>query len=66
MGATYTSLVTSEVSMESTATAIPIMRMRYIPVELVMSRNVTRPITASAYNQDIVKRLVCIGLAMRD
>ena len=49
--------------MESTATAIAIMHMRYIPVELVMGRNVTRPITASAYNQDIDKRLTCIGLA---
>ena len=34
--------------------------------ELVMGRNVTRPITAGTYNQDIDKRLACIGLVMRD
>ena len=31
-----------------------------------MGRNVTRSITAGAYNQDIDKRLARIGLATRD
>ena len=37
--------------MENTATALAIVRTRCIPAEMVMSRKVTRPITASAYNQ---------------
>jgi len=52
--------------MESTATAIAIMRTRHIPVEMVMGRNVTRPITASTYNQYIYKRLMHISLATQD
>ena len=44
--------------METTAaTAQLYCARRYIPVEMVMTRNVTRPITAGAYNQDIDKRL---------
>ena len=42
------------------------MRTICCATELVMGRNVTRPITAGAYNQDIDKHLAHIGWAMRD
>ena len=37
--------------MENTATALAIVCTRCIPAEMVMSRKVTKPITAGAYNQ---------------
>jgi len=39
---------------------------RHILMEMIMSRNVTRPITAGTYNQYIDKCLACIGLATQD